>query len=114
MLNPDKPNAYVFPFYRADMSEKTLKNTRSRILKKINKGIHEICDSLGMEPFTTYNIRHTYVSLMISKGATAEQMMSLLGHKNVETTKIYFNTVTNQVLDVASNLIDDVLDIRKN
>lgn len=109
VLNPDKPNAYVFPFYRADMSEKTLKNTRSRILKKINKGIHEICDSLGMEPFTTYNIRHTYVSLMISKGATAEQMMSLLGHKNVETTKIYFNTVTNQVLDVASNLIDDVL-----
>ena len=55
---------------------KTLKNTRSRILKKINKGIHEICDSLVMEPFTTYNIRHTYVSSMISKGATAEQMMS--------------------------------------
>ena len=27
----------------------------------------------------------------------------------METTKIYFNTVTNQVLGVASNLIDDVL-----
>ena len=109
VLNPNKPNAYIFPFYRADMSEKTLKNTRSRILKKINRGIAEICESLGIETFTTYNIRHTYVSLMIAKGATAEQMMSLLGHKNVETTKVYFNTVTNQVLDVASNLIDNVL-----
>ena len=46
---------------------------------------------------------------MISKGTTAEQMMPLLGHKNVETTKVYFNTVTNRVMDVASNLIDDVL-----
>ena len=109
ILNPNKPSAFVFPFYRADMSEKTLKNTRSRILKKINKGISEICDSIGIEHFTTYNIRHTYVSLMISKGATAEQMMPILGHKNVETTKVYFNTVANQVLDVASNLIDDVL-----
>lgn len=109
ILNPNKPNSYVFPFYRADMSEKTLKNTRSRILKKINKGISEICDAIGIESFTTYNIRHTYVSLMISKGTTAEQMMPILGHKNVETTKVYFNTVANQVLDVASNLIDDVL-----
>ena len=109
ILNPNKPNSYVFPFYRADMSEKTLKNTRSRILKKINKGISEICDAIGIETFTTYNIRHTYVSLMISKGTTAEQMMPILGHKNVETTKVYFNTVANQVLDVASNLIDDVL-----
>ena len=79
------------------------------ILKKINKGISEICDAIGIESFTTYNIRHTYVSLMISKGTTAEQMMPILGHKNVETTKVYFNTVANQVLDVASNLIDDVL-----
>lgn len=109
ILNPNKPNSYVFPFYRADMSEKTLKNTRSHILKKINKGISEICDAIGIESFTTYNIRHTYVSLMISKGTTAEQMMPILGHKNVETTKVYFNTVANQVLDVASNLIDDVL-----
>ena len=109
ILNPNKPNSYVFPFYRADMSEKTLKNTRSRILKKINKGISEICNAIGIESFTTYNIRHTYVSLMISKGTTAEQMMPILGHKNVETTKVYFNTVANQVLDVASNLIDDVL-----
>lgn len=109
ILNPNKPNSYVFPFYRADMSEKTLKNTRSRILKKINKGISEICDAIGIESFTTYNIRHTYVSLMILKGTTAEQMMPILGHKNVETTKVYFNTVANQVLDVASNLIDDVL-----
>ena len=109
ILLPNKPNSYVFPFYRADMSEKTLKNTRSRILKKINKGISEICDAIGIESFTTYNIRHTYVSLMISKGTTAEQMMPILGHKNVETTKVYFNTVANQVLDVASNLIDDVL-----
>ena len=109
ILNPNKPNSYVFPFYRADMSEKTLKNTRSRILKKINKGISEICDAIGIESFTTYNIRHTYVSLMISKGTTAEQKMPILGHKNVETTKVYFNTVANQVLDVASNLIDDVL-----
>lgn len=113
ILNPNKPNSYVFPFYRADMSEKTLKNTRSRILKKINKGISEICDAIGIESFTTYNIRHTYVSLMISKGTTAEQMMPILGHKNVETTKVYFNTVANQVLDVASNLIDDVLGLTK-
>lgn len=109
VLNPNKPNAYVFPFYRTDMSEKTIKNTRSRILKKINRGISEICEALNIEKFTTYNIRHTYVSLMIAKGTTAEQMMPLLGHKNVETTKVYFNTVTSKVMDVASNLIDDVL-----
>lgn len=110
VLNPKKPNAYIFPFFTADMTEKSLYYKRDSILKKVNGGISEICDALGIETFTTYNIRHTFAVLTRDKkGFTAEQLSKLLGHKNVTTTQIYLNSITQELMDDTKDFLDEVL-----
>ncbi len=109
-LNPKKPNAYIFPFFTADMTEKSLYYKRDSILKKVNSGISEICDALGIETFTTYNIRHTFAVLTRDKkGFTVEQLSKLLGHKNVTTTQIYLNSITQELMDDTKDFLDEVL-----
>lgn len=110
VLNPKKPNAYIFPFFTADMTDKSLYYKRDSILKKVNGGISEICDALGIETFTTYNIRHTFAVLTRDKkGFTVEQLSKLLGHKNVTTTQIYLNSITQELMDDTKDFLDDVL-----
>ena len=110
VLNPKKPNAYIFPFFTADMTEKSLYYKRDSILKKVNGGISDICEVLGIDAFTTYNIRHTFAVLTRDKkGFTVEQLSKLLGHKNVTTTQIYLNSITQELMDDTKDFLDEVL-----
>lgn len=110
VLNPKKPNAYIFPFFTADMTEKSLYYKRDSILKKVNRGISDICDALEIETFTTYNIRHTFAVMTRDKGGfTVEQLSKLLGHKNVATTQIYLNSITQELMDDTKDFLDEVL-----
>lgn len=110
VLNPKKPNAYIFPFFTADMTDKSLYYKRDSILKKVNGGIKDICDALKIDTFTTYNIRHTFAVLTRDKkGFTVEQLSKLLGHKNVTTTQIYLNSITQELMDDTKEFLDEVL-----
>lgn len=111
IINPKKPNAYIFPFFNEDMTEKALYYKRDSILKKVNNGISEICDALDIEPFTTYNIRHTFAVLSRDKkGLTVEKLSKLLGHKNVTTTQIYLNSITQELMDDTKDFLVEILE----
>ena len=76
----------------------------------MNRGISEICDALEIETFTTYNIRHTFAVLTRDKkGFTVEQLSKLLGHKNVTTTQIYLNSITQELMDDTKDFLGEVL-----
>lgn len=110
VLNPKKPNAYIFPFFDDMMSEQQIHHKCSDILKKVNGGIKDICEDLEIEKFTTYNIRHTFAVLSRDKkGFTVEKLSKLLGHKNVTTTQIYLNSITQELMDETLDFIDEML-----
>lgn len=109
-INPQKPNAYIFPFFTDEMTEKSRYFKRDSILKNVNSGIYDICVELGIEKFTTYQIRHTFAVLSRDlNGFSIEQISKLLGHKNVSTTQIYLNSITQELIAKTSNFIDGIL-----
>ena len=111
-INPKKPNAYIFPYFNDEMTEKSRYYKRDSILKKVNGGVGEICTELGIEKFTTYQIRHTFAVMSRDmKGFTVEQLSKLLGHKNVKTTQIYLNSITQELMTETLDFIDEMLGV---
>lgn len=109
-INPKKPDAYILPYFGDEMDEKSRYYKRDTILKKVNGGIAEICETLKIEKFTTYQIRHTFAVLSRDmKGFTVEQLSKLLGHKNVKTTQIYLNSITQELMTDTKDFIDEML-----
>lgn len=112
VINLNNPNTYIFPYFNDTMSEKTIYNKRSTIVKRINKGIADICNILNIEKFTTYNIRHFFaVTGRDSKNLSVEQLQLLLGHKNIKTTQIYLNSITNELIKDTDDFINNILNI---
>lgn len=108
VLNARKPNAYILPYYHG-MNEQQKAHKRSDILKRINLGIRIICRDIGIEPFTTYHVRHTFAAHAVEHDIHAEQLMLLLGHKNLTTTQTYINSITDKLMNKAEDYITSML-----
>ena len=111
VINASKPNAYILPYYTMGMSEQQKAHKRSDILKRINLGIKIICHDIGIEPFTTYRVRHTFAAHAAEHDIHAEQLMILLGHKNLTTTQTYINSVTDKLMRKAEDYITAMLSV---
>lgn len=112
VINLNNPDEYIFPYFNDTMSEKTIYNKRSTIVKRINKGIASICNILNIEKFTTYNIRHFFaVAGRDRKNLSVEQLQLLLGHKNIKTTQIYLNSITDELIKDTDDFINSILNI---
>lgn len=106
VINPDKPDAYILPYYTKGMTISQQDNKRNDILKRINNGIKIICKEIGIEPFTTYNLRHTFaVTASQSDNIGVVDIMNMLGHKNITTTQIYLQSVTESSQTKAREVI---------
>jgi len=59
----------------------------------------------GIKKHITFHCsRHTYATLLLSKGVTIEVVSKLLGHKCLKTTEIYAKIVDNAKIDAVSIL----------
>lgn len=102
-VNLDKPEEYVLPYLaNCDGNETAINNKIHDFNKKINKGLSKICSATGIRHITLYTARHTYASSAISDGMTIEQVQKLLGHTSPQTTRIYINALSENVLNNAT------------
>lgn len=109
-INPSAPNAYVLPFYKGAVTEELRNMRRDAVLKKVNAGLRSICTKIGIEPFTTYNMRHTFALMGTQNGNIEIATMSrLLGHTTVATTTIYLSGMTNKSLKKADDFITQMI-----
>lgn len=111
VINANKPNAYILPYYTMGMNEQQKAHKRNDVLKRINKGIKLICEDMGIEKFTTYHLRHTFASNAAEHQIPAEQLMLLLGHKNLATTQKYLNSVTDKLMEKTKDYISSMLSV---
>ena len=112
VINPNKPDAYILPYYTKGMTISQQDNKRNDVLKRINNGIKIICKEIGIEPFTTYNLRHTFAAYASeSKKIGVVEIMNLLGHKNITTTQIYLKSLTETSLSKAKEVISGLFEV---
>lgn len=64
---------------------------------KINSNFHKLSDQAGLKRITIHGLRHSHVSLLISKKYDIFEVSKRIGHKSVKTTQ-----------DIYGHLFDDV------
>jgi site-specific recombinase XerD len=73
--------------------------------QKQNAYLKEIATICGCsKKLTTHTARHTFATLMLTKGVTIETVSSVLGHTNIKTTQIYGKIIQEKVNDEMSKV----------
>jgi integrase len=68
---------------------------------------NEICASAGIRGFTLYDLRHTYASLLLMRGARPQYVQQQLGHETLSTTlRYYAHWIPREVKESYARLID--------
>ena len=75
----------------------------------INDLVKEWAKQAGIvnKTVTFHTSRHTFGTMMLTLGADLYTVSKLMGHKNIETTKIYAKII-DQKKDDAVNLADNI------
>ena len=82
--------------------------------QKMNAYLKEIADLCGIKKRLSYHMaRHTYATLLLSKGVPMETVSKLLGHTNIKTTQIYAR-ITNKKIEQDVMRVADQLNAFSN
>ena len=103
-----KPNEYVFPFYAGLDDENKIRERKKNIIKKINKGLAEICEEKGIGKITTYNARHTYATFLQGKVDKAV-IQKMLGHTSMKTTEKYLSSLTTEAQEKNKEVLEQIM-----
>ena len=60
-----------------------------RTITKVDRAFHGALKRAGIEGFTFHDLRHTFASHLIMRGASLKEVQELLGHKTVTMTLRY-------------------------
>lgn len=66
--------------------------------QKMNEYLKEIANLCGIKKkLTTHCGRHTYATIMLTKGVSIESVSKMLGHTNITTTQIYAKILNEKI-----------------
>lgn len=87
------PDMFVFPFLQKEKnSNEDFSLSRAIIYatSRINLHIKKLAQSAGIgKNVSTHVGRHTFATMLVSKGASIYEVKELLGHQDVKVTQIY-------------------------
>lgn len=98
-------NDYIFPIITKATSEeqyRQVKWARSRYNKKLKK-IAELCGI--QETLTSYVSRHSFASIANTLKVPITNISQMLGHGSIKTTQIYLDSLPNQMIDDATDMV---------
>jgi site-specific recombinase XerD len=78
--------------------------------QKQNAYLKEIANICGCnKTLTTHMARHTFATLMLTKGVSIESVSSMLGHTNIKTTQIYGKIIEEKVVNEMNKINDQLI-----
>ena len=89
----DELKEYIGLLYEPKEDQRIFQISKS----KINSNFHKLSDQAGLKRITIHGLRHSHVSLLISKKYDIFEVSKRIGHKSVKTTQ-----------DIYGHLFDDV------
>ena len=82
--------------------------------QKINAYLKEIGDVCGIEKCLTFHLaRHTFATLLLTKGVPIESISKMLGHTNITTTQIYARITNTKISHDMQDFAEKVKGIEK-
>ncbi len=98
--NPDhKPGSFIFPYLRDKLTPIEERKIIQNVTHNINKKMHKIGQALGYGDITTYWSRHSWASISRKEGASMFSISKGMGHKNLKTTEIYLDSLSDEELN---------------
>ena len=58
-------------------------------IARIDRARNTVCKGLGISDFRFHDLRHTFASHLVMKGAKLKEIQELLGHKSINMTMRY-------------------------
>ena len=74
--------------------------------KTIQRAVHRFARKVGLKHVTPHTLRHSFAKALIDAGVSLEKVATLLGHSNLNTTRIY-TTPGEEDLEDAVGKIED-------
>jgi integrase/recombinase XerD len=97
--NRDKrPGSYIFKILTPGLSPAQESATIKNTLHTINKKMKAIGKALGYGDITTYWARHSWASISRHEGVSLFGISKGMGHKNLSTTQIYLDSLSDDEL----------------
>jgi integrase/recombinase XerD len=87
-----KSDDYIFPYLTGKETPTQEKAVVKSVVKRVNKRLKRIGDSMGITDFTTYSARHSFATVMKRSGANIEFISESLGHQDMKTTLDYLDS----------------------
>jgi integrase/recombinase XerC len=75
--------------------------------KTVQRAVSRFADPIGLRDVTPHTLRHTFAKSLIDSGVSLDKVATLLGHSNLNTTRIY-TTPGVQDLEEAVSALDNL------
>jgi integrase len=83
------PDNYIFPYLANCNSLEEEHKMVKDVIKRTNKRMKRISESLGIPNITTYTVRHSFATILKRSGTNLAYISESLGHSNLRTTENY-------------------------
>ncbi len=111
LYGPEKPDQYVFPFFKSDFDYSDAKFKHDQIVSKtalINKYLKDLATKVGIDKkISTHTARHSFADIARKKTDNIYNLSKTLGHSDLKTTETYLASFDEDVVD---STLDDVFD----
>lgn len=75
---------------------------------KLTRNFHQLSDEAGLKRITVHGLRHSHVSLLISKKYDIFEVSKRIGHKSVKTTQDIYGHLFDDVQKSIANDLDKI------
>lgn len=100
----DELQEYMDMLYDLAPNERIFKMTKSNL----SKNFHNLSNEAGLRRITIHGLRHSHVSLLISKKYDIFEVSKRIGHKSIKTTQDIYGHLFDDVQRTIANDLDDI------
>lgn len=95
---------YIFPILlRNDLTPKQIEERKGKKLKKFNKDLKLIAETVGItKKVTSYVARHSFATNLREAGEGADIISQAMGHHDIQMTQAYLKAFEDEDIDKAS------------
>ncbi len=108
--NPDEFELTLSTVMEAVIDDRELNENTGILHHKSNlsKNFHSLSEEAGLKRITIHGLRHSHVSLLISKKYDIFEVSKRIGHKSIRTTQDIYGHLFDDVQRTIANDLDDI------